>query len=100
MTNTISRAWEDKRTAETRQVEDVLRRVGFQQVDAYRYNTASIRVRVIDSRFEGSRVQIGMRWSSLTWRAYRSGPRRTSRTCSPSPRQNSNKLPRRSRSSF
>ena len=26
---------------------------GFEQVDAYRYNSASIRVRVIDPRFEG-----------------------------------------------
>lgn len=26
---------------------------GFDQVDAYRYNSASIRVRVIDPRFEG-----------------------------------------------
>jgi len=34
-------------------VEDVLRRAGFDQVDAYRYNSASIRVRVIDRRFEG-----------------------------------------------
>jgi hypothetical protein len=33
-------------------VEDLLRR-HFQQADSYRYNSASIRVRVIDSRFEG-----------------------------------------------
>jgi acid stress-induced BolA-like protein IbaG/YrbA len=41
------------RTAETRQVEDVLLNAGFQQANAYRYNSASIRVRVVDSRFEG-----------------------------------------------
>jgi hypothetical protein len=45
--------WGDKRTPETRRIEDFLRAQGFEQVDAYRYNSASIRVRVIDSRFEG-----------------------------------------------
>jgi stress-induced morphogen len=51
-TVTIPR-WEAKRTDETREVEDVLRQAGFEKVDAYRYNSASIRVRVIDSRFAG-----------------------------------------------
>jgi hypothetical protein len=41
------------RTDETRRVEDVLRNAGFEKVDCYRYNSASIRVRVIDLRFEG-----------------------------------------------
>ena len=53
MTNTSAPAWEAKRTDETRRVEDFLRGAGFERVDAYRYNPASIRVRVIDSRFEG-----------------------------------------------
>ena len=53
MTNTTAPAWEAKRTDETRQVEEVLKQAGFDQVDAYRYNSASIRVRVIDRRFEG-----------------------------------------------
>src|SRR5260370_26252780 len=53
MTNTTAPAWEAKRTDETRQVEEVLNPAGFAQVDAYRYNSASIRVRVIDRRFEG-----------------------------------------------
>lgn len=53
MSSTTLPIWEAKRTPETRHVEDVLRHAGFQQVDAYRYNSASIRVRVIDSRFEG-----------------------------------------------
>ena len=53
MTNTSTSHWEAKRTDETRHVEDVLRGAGFEQVDAYRYNSASIRVRVIDPRFEG-----------------------------------------------
>lgn len=52
MTNTTLPIWEAKRTDETRQVEDLLRKAGFEKVDAYRYNSASIRVRVIDSRFE------------------------------------------------
>jgi hypothetical protein len=53
MTTASAPVWEDKRTDETRQVEDFLRNSGFQQADAYRYNLASIRVRVIDPRFEG-----------------------------------------------
>ena len=53
MTNATALRWEAMRTDETRHVESVLRSVGFEKVDAYRYNSASIRVRVIDSRFEG-----------------------------------------------
>jgi hypothetical protein len=53
MINTAAPRWEAKRTDETRRVEDVLRQAGFEKVDAYRYNSASIRVRVIDSKFEG-----------------------------------------------
>jgi hypothetical protein len=53
MTNTTTSRWETKRTDETRRVEDVLRDAGFEKDSAYRYNSASIRVRVIDSRFEG-----------------------------------------------
>jgi hypothetical protein len=52
MTNAIAASWEAKRTDETRQVEELLKRAGFRQVDAYRYNSASIRVRVVDARFE------------------------------------------------
>lgn len=57
MTNTSAPPWEAKRTDETRQVEEVLQRAGFERVDAYRYNSASIRVRVIDSRFEKLAVE-------------------------------------------
>ena len=39
-------------TPETRNVENLLRQ-HFSQVDSYRYNSATIRVRVIDPRFEG-----------------------------------------------
>lgn len=53
MTSTFAPPWEAKRTDETRNVEVVLRKAGFEKVDAYRYNSASIRVRVIDPRFEG-----------------------------------------------
>ena len=50
--------WEAKRTEESRMVEDTLRRVGrFAQADAYHYNSASIRVRVIDPRFEGMSLE-------------------------------------------
>jgi hypothetical protein len=53
MTNSIAPGWEKLRTDESREVEDTLLRAGFERADAYRYNPASIRVRVIDSRFEG-----------------------------------------------
>ena len=48
---TINR-WESMRTPETRKVEEVVR-VKFPKTDAYRFNSASIRVRIIDDRFEG-----------------------------------------------
>ena len=52
MTMIATPLWETKRTAETRTVEDLLKQ-HFQQADAYRYNSASIRVRVVDPGFEG-----------------------------------------------
>ena len=52
MTTTTAPTWDAKRTDETRMVEERLRPY-FDQVDSYRYNSASIRVRVIESRFEG-----------------------------------------------
>ncbi len=52
MTTTTTPPWETKRTSETREVEDLLRQ-HFEQADSYRYNSASIRVRVVDSHFEG-----------------------------------------------
>ena len=53
MTITSAPTWATKQTDETRKVVEVLRNAGFDQVDAYRYNSASIRVRVLDPRFEG-----------------------------------------------
>jgi len=52
MTMATTPAWETKRTSETRKIEDLLKS-HFQQADSYRYNSASIRVRVIDPQFEG-----------------------------------------------
>lgn len=57
MTDTSLPPWQHKRTDETRQVEQFLLDAGFERVDAYRYNSASIRVRVIDPRFEGRSVE-------------------------------------------
>jgi hypothetical protein len=57
MTTISAEPWEAKRTDETRLVEDLLRKGGFDRVDAYRYNSASIRLRVIDHRFEGISVE-------------------------------------------
>jgi stress-induced morphogen len=53
MTQTAAPAWHARRTEETNQVEKALQQEGFEQAGAYRYNSASIRVRVIDSKFEG-----------------------------------------------
>src|SRR5947209_7708923 len=52
MTTATTPSWDAKRTDETRLVEDYLR-PHFERVDSYRYNSASIRVRVIDSQFDG-----------------------------------------------
>ena len=43
-------SWEQWRTDESRHVEEVLR-TQFPQTDAYQFNSASIRIRVIDERF-------------------------------------------------
>ena len=48
--------WHRMRTPETRAVEKVLRKI-FPGSDAYRYNSASIRVRIIDSRFAGKSAE-------------------------------------------
>lgn len=52
MTTEQKPKWESMRTDESRMVENVLHDAGFDRVDAYRYNSASLRVRVIDERFE------------------------------------------------
>ena len=52
MTAVTASPWEAKRTSETRNVEGLLRD-HFEQADCYRYNSACIRVRVIDPIFEG-----------------------------------------------
>ena len=57
MTRTANRSWESRRTDETRMVERALRDAGFETVDAYRYNSAAIRLRVIDPRFEGKPLE-------------------------------------------
>ena len=50
--NTITAPrWQAKRTAESKMVEDRLREAGFATVDAYRHNSASLRIRIIDDRF-------------------------------------------------
>ena len=47
--------WENRRTAETRKIEELLGKE-FERVEAYRFNSASIRIRVIDQRFEGKPI--------------------------------------------
>jgi stress-induced morphogen len=56
MSQGTTHRWEAMRTDESRQVEDVLRKV-FPNTDAYRFNSASIRVRVIDPQFEGKTTE-------------------------------------------
>ena len=56
MSRKTTSRWEAKRTAETRAVEKALRKE-FPKTDAYRYNSASIRVRVVDPRFEGRSIE-------------------------------------------
>ncbi len=51
MSTTISE-WEGLRTDESRKLEAALRE-HFQSADAYRYNSAALRVRVVDPRFKG-----------------------------------------------
>jgi stress-induced morphogen len=48
--------WEEMRTDETRTVEAMLKKA-FPKTDAYRYNSASVRVRIIDPRFEGKSTE-------------------------------------------
>jgi len=48
--------WTAMRTKESRLIEKVLRHA-FPNTDAYRYNSASIRVRVVDSRFDGKSAE-------------------------------------------
>ena len=52
MSQSTEPRWHTMRTDESRVVENTLREAGFERVDAYRYNPGSIRVRVIDPRFE------------------------------------------------
>lgn len=56
MSQATAPRWHAMRTAESRAVEEALRD-DFQSVDAYRYNSASIRVRVVDPRFAGRSME-------------------------------------------
>jgi hypothetical protein len=44
-------AWDCRRNHTTREIERLLLDSGFEKADAYQYNPASIRLRVVDSRF-------------------------------------------------
>lgn len=56
MSTTTAPRWHAMRTDETRQIETLLREQ-FPDADAYRYNSAVIRVRVVDKGFEGRSVE-------------------------------------------
>ncbi len=51
MNTESAKKWKSKRTTESRKIEKKLKELGYHQVDSYRYNSASIRVRIIDDRF-------------------------------------------------
>src|SRR3954447_6183560 len=51
-TGTKPSLWDNRKTDETRGIERALRE-HFPDTEAYRYNSASIRVRIIDDAFEG-----------------------------------------------
>lgn len=53
MSHATAPRWHAMRDARSRRIENVLRSADFLGTDAYRYNSASIRVRVIDDRFIG-----------------------------------------------
>lgn len=46
---------EKRKTAETEQIERLLEAL-FVRTEAYRYNSASIRVRIVDERFKGKPI--------------------------------------------
>jgi hypothetical protein len=50
--NAVMPEWEALRTDESREVEKVLGE-HFDAVSVYRYNSASLRVRIVDARFRG-----------------------------------------------
>jgi stress-induced morphogen len=50
--STTTSEWERLRTEDSRRIEDLLRQ-HFKTADSYRYNSASLRVRIVDSRFKG-----------------------------------------------
>ena len=52
MSQVANAALEDKQDDDSRMVEDFLKR-WFPETKAYRYNSASIRIRIIDPSFEG-----------------------------------------------
>lgn len=56
MSQATAKPWASLKTEQTDEVEALLRKE-FPGTDAYRYNSASIRVRVIDKRFEGKSDQ-------------------------------------------
>jgi hypothetical protein len=51
-TRTTTRPWDERKTVERRAVEEAIRKQ-FPDTEAYRFNPASIRVRVIDDRLRG-----------------------------------------------
>jgi hypothetical protein len=50
------REWDNKKTDETREIEAKLR-PSFPNSEAYRFNSASIRVRIIDRSFDGKDLE-------------------------------------------
>ena len=56
MSQVATPRWATMQDDDSREVERVIRQ-GFPHADAYRYNSASIRVRVVDERFRGKSIE-------------------------------------------
>ncbi len=56
MSSKTASRWKRMRDEDSREIERTLR-ADFPATDAYRYNSASIRVRVVDERFQGKSAE-------------------------------------------
>jgi stress-induced morphogen len=56
MSSKTASRWKRMRDDDSRQVEGVLREE-FPTTDSYRYNSASVRIRVVDDRFKGKSAE-------------------------------------------
>jgi hypothetical protein len=86
-------SWEEKRTSETKKIEEIFRKE-FPFTDAYRFNSAAIRIRIVDDRFEGKSIE---EREAMAWHLLDRLPKRTREdvmlllTLAPSEQKSSNR---------